>query len=110
MWRTKWPDGQQGLSGRKLGRHAVDSSCFDRLVRFHEREDRRHALRQHSLPGPRRPNHQYVVAACRRNLECTLGLLLSLHISVVVFFGRPDDKQALTIDLNRSDLLRAPEK
>ena len=65
-------------------RDAVDLRDLECLLAREARQDGAQAAREHRLARPRHADHQEIVAARRRNLECSLRLELPLHIGKVI--------------------------
>jgi hypothetical protein len=61
----------------------MDHGHFEQFARGQGRQDRRQALSEHRLAGPRRAAHQKVVASGRRNLQRALGAFLALYVTQV---------------------------
>ncbi len=59
----------------------IDTSSNSRGVQ--RRQDRRQPLRQHRFAGARRPAHQQIMAARRRDFERALGAFLALDVAQV---------------------------
>ena len=60
---------------------------FEDFFRQKRRQDRGQARREHRFAGPRRPDHQQVVAACRGDFESALGRFLTLDVAKIGEIG-----------------------
>ena len=69
MRRPERPRHQQTRFGAELPGYRMYLRGFERLLQRHRRHNRRHTPRQHRFARPRRPDHQYVVPAGRRDLQ-----------------------------------------
>ena len=78
--RQKGPVQNDGSSLGEGSRNAVDGRDLHTLFKAHGRENARHAPGQHGFPCSRRPRHQHVVKARRRDLHCLFGEGLAPHI------------------------------
>ena len=66
---------------------AFDAVNFRNLKRFFLRQFRQngvHSLRQHGFARARHSDHQHIVTARRRYLQCPFGKKLSLHIGKII--------------------------
>ena len=63
-----------------LARHRGDHRNFEQFRGRERRQDRGEPRRQHRLSGARRPDHQEVMSARGRDLQCALRAFLSLDV------------------------------
>lgn len=80
--RPERPPVGQGAIGQLPG-DGEDHRDFEQLARRERRQDRGQAARQHRLAGPRRPVHQKVVPAGRRDLEHAPRAFLALDVGEI---------------------------
>jgi hypothetical protein len=64
-------------------RHRMQHRHFKQFFRRKRRQQPGQALRQHRLPSARRANEKNIMRACCGNLQGTLGLFLSAHITQI---------------------------
>src|SRR5688500_10771262 len=76
MRRSERSDRQEGPLRVDEAGDAVDDARVYRLLLVQGREDGLEGVREERLPGPWRTDHQQVVPARRRDLECALRRLL----------------------------------
>ena len=62
---------------------AVNLCGLNRFIERKRRNDRRNAFGQHRFAGPRRTNHQGVVAARDGDFDCAFYVALSFHIAEI---------------------------
>jgi hypothetical protein len=92
---------QPGARNQHPG-NAVNLRRLQRLLKRERRQDCGHALGEHRLARPGRPNHQDIVAPGARDLDGTLGRLLSAYILEVHKELLGLAQQRLTIRFDRS--------
>ncbi len=82
--------------------HRMYLGGLQSLLRGHGRQDGRHAPRQHRLARSGRAYHYHVMAACRRDLQCTFGERLPLHVGEVLGIRIPvvRDRHAARLGLD----------
>ena len=81
--RAERPLAQQARAAGQQSGDAVNLGGFDGLGKGQRRQDARQPLRQHRLAGARRPDHEHVVPARRRDFERALGGGLAAHVAEI---------------------------
>ena len=71
------------MSGIQQTEHAVDTAGIESFLFGHWRQNSGKTFRKHGFPGSRRTDEQDIVTACRRNLQCALGKILSFDIGKI---------------------------
>ena len=82
MRRAKRPAARERAIGQQA-RDRLDHGDFQKLARGERRQNRREPLRQHRLAGAGRAAHQKIMGAGGRDLERSLGALLSLDVAQI---------------------------
>ena len=72
--------GHQGHFGIQHAHNRIDLTDLQRFLPGHIRKDRRQPFGQHAFSGARRANEQHIMAACRRDFQGALYILLPQHI------------------------------
>ena len=90
--------------------HGMHLGGFDCLLESHRGQNRRQPLGEHRLARSRRPDHQDVVTAGRRDLERALGLLLAFDLAEIDVVDVRVAERSGEIDRNRLQRTQALEE
>ena len=83
VWCTKRTPGDERAFPRQFARHRMNLGRFQALGQRQRRQDGRQALCHHGLSTPRRPYHNDIMPAGRRDLKRPFHMLLAFHIRKV---------------------------
>src|SRR2546421_8223073 len=83
MRRTKRTRRNKRFFAVQKSGNAVDLCRLDGFIERNRRNDCRNSFRQHRLSGTRRPNHENIVTAGDRDLDCALHMRLSFHVGKI---------------------------
>ena len=102
--RPEGPPCDQGIFGRKHSHYGINLTDLQGFLPGHIRQNRRKPFGKHTLSRTRRADQQHIVAACRRNLQRPLYVLLTQHIPKVRFRlpGLLRHPQGLRLQLRQS--------
>src|SRR5579883_875176 len=104
--------GAEKLAVAELAGDRVNHRHFEGLARIEGWEDSRQPRREHGLAGPRRPDHEQVVAAGGGDLERALGGLLALDLLEIemIALGLGDPRLRPGQDLGALEMIDEGEK